>query len=104
MSPMNFTYLPVDEDTNCPFCGAHIPQGASVCGGCQATHGRSVHGAVNFTLPAALFVTMIVGIQFLSGIESKEISWGIGIAVFLASAIGFKKLFARMFTSEGWFR
>ena len=73
----------------CPHCHNEIPQGASVCRGCQA---EVEYGAPGSSYVLALFIAIYLG-WFVGNKTMSEIGWAIFIAAFVGGIVLMNKIF-----------
>jgi len=103
MSQHGFTYEATTEDSSCPFCGQFIPEGTSVCGNCQATHGRQITAGGGTTM-IVLFLIFFYSVSLLAVFESTVVGVIAGAAVALGSFYLFSLWITKFRTTLGWFR
>jgi len=100
MSNKNFTYVNTTEEGDCPYCGAFVPKGVSVCENCHAVHGQKLDGFASFLMLPVVGAALFGG--GMAGVYSGNGFLGViaAFAIFISCAVGIMKLF----TSKGWFR
>lgn len=82
---MSIQLHPVENDTQCPLCGAAVSAGADTCPSCHAQHGTKPVESLGRTLLLTFaFIGMVAG---LAGFVVLHIAEGDTTSIYLGSAL-----------------
>ena len=82
---MSIQLHPVENDTQCPLCGAAVSAGADTCPSCRAQHGtKPVESVARTLLLTFAFIGMVAG---LAGFVVLYIAEGDTTSIYLGSAL-----------------
>ncbi len=101
MAKNNFTHENTLEDGECPFCGAFVPKGVSVCEKCHAMHGTKTDPFFGILIFPALAAAFLGGGGVGAYLKSSFLGWTIGLAILFTCFVGISKLAT---LNKGWFR
>ncbi len=107
---MSIQIHPVENETQCPFCGATVAAGADTCPACRAQHGAKPVESMGRTLLLTFaFIGMVAGLAgfvvlYIAQGDSTSMCLGSALLVWLAWSLWtiFTKGFKSEYTAVQW--
>ncbi len=85
----------------CPHCHTNVPNGATVCTGCQA---EVEYGAPRFAVGVVAVASGLLGIQSATWTSINLVGWIVGLLALVAGGTLIAKLFAGRVVFRRYYR